>query len=236
MTRDLEYRGVSFAIGKKKVVSNFSFVFEEGKKYLIIGKNGAGKSTLFKLLKRMYGNYTGTISVGGTDIAKMSYETLGGYSSYLNEDVNVYSASVRENITLFRSISEEMLNRAISTAHVEMDLDRQIRDNGSNISSGEKRRIEIARTLVQNTPIIVFDEVISTLDIETAYEIEQLALSLNSTVIFISHNFSGKLVDKYDEILLIGDGMLLGHGSHESLLSSNAYYQHIWEIKNGTIS
>lgn len=236
VANDLEYREVSFAIGEKKVLSDFSFVFEEGKKYLIIGKNGAGKSTLFKLLKRMYGNYTGTITVGGIDIAKMSYETLGGYSSYLNEDVNVYSTSVRENITLFRNVSEEMLSRAVSTAHVEVDLDRQIRDNGSNISSGEKRRIEIARTLVQNTPIIVFDEVISTLDIETAYEIEQLALSLNSTVIFISHNFSGKLVQKYDEILLLGYGVLLGHGPHEELLSSNPYYRHIWDIKNGTLS
>lgn len=235
-TYNLEYNEVSFAIGEKKVLSNFSFVFEEGKKYLIIGKNGAGKSTLFKLLKRMYGNYTGRISIGGLDISKMSYDTLGGYTSYLNEDVNVYSASVKENITLFRDVDEEILNKAITTAHVEVELDRQIRDNGSNISSGEKRRIEIARTLVQNTPVIVFDEVISTLDIETAFEIEQLALSLDSTVIFISHNFSGKLVDKYDEILLLGDGKLLGHGSHEELLSSNPYYQHIWEIKNGTMS
>lgn len=235
-TYNLEYNEVSFAIGEKKVLSNFSFVFEEGKKYLIIGKNGAGKSTLFKLLKRMYGNYTGRISIGGLDISKMSYDTLGGYTSYLNEDVNVYSASVKENITLFRDVDEEILDKAITTAHVEVELDRQIRDNGSNISSGEKRRIEIARTLVQNTPVIVFDEVISTLDIETAFEIEQLALSLDSTVIFISHNFSGKLVDKYDEILLLGDGKLLGHGSHEELLSSNPYYQHIWEIKNGEIN
>ncbi len=235
-TCNLEYNGVSFTIGEKKVLSDFSFVFEEGKKYLIIGKNGAGKSTLFKLLKRMYGNYTGAISIGGFDISRMSYDTLGGYISYLNEDVNVYSASVKENITLFRDVNEEILDKAITTAHVEVELDRQIRDNGSNISSGEKRRIEIARTLVQNTPIIVFDEAISTLDIETAYEIEQLALSLDSMVIFISHNFSGKLVDKYDEILLLGDGMLLGHGSHEELLSSNPYYQHIWEIKNGTIN
>lgn len=235
-TYNLEYNEVSFAIGEKKVLSDFSFVFEEGKKYLIIGKNGAGKSTLFKLLKRMYGNYTGRISIGGLDISKMSYDTLGGYTSYLNEDVNVYSASVKENITLFRDVDEEILDKAITTAHVEVELDRQIMDNGSNISSGEKRRIEIARTLVQNTPIIVFDEVISTLDIETAFEIEQLALSLDSTVIFISHNFSGKLVDKYDEILLLGDGKLLGHGSHEELLSSSPYYQHIWEIKNGEIN
>lgn len=235
-TYNLEYNGVSFTIGEKKVLSDFSFVFEEGKKYLIIGKNGAGKSTLFKLLKRMYNDYEGTISIGGSDISKMSYDTLGSYTSYLNEDVNVYSASVKENITLFRDVDEEILDKAITTAHVEVELDRQIRDNGSNISSGEKRRIEIARTLVRNTPVIVFDEVISTLDIETAFEIEQLALSLDSTVIFISHNFSGKLVDKYDEILLLGDGKLLGHGSHEELLSSNPYYQHIWEIKNGEIN
>lgn len=87
--------------------------------------------------------------------------------------------------------------------------------------------------MVQNTPIIVFDEVISTLDIETAYEIEKLALSLEPTVVFISHNFSGKLVRDYDEILLLEDGTLVSHGTHEELLLKSPEYQRIWEIKNG---
>ena len=87
--------------------------------------------------------------------------------------------------------------------------------------------------MVQNTPIIVFDEVISTLDIETAYEIEKLALSLEPTVVFISHNFSGKLVRDYDEILLLEDGTLVSHGTHEELLLNSPEYQRIWEIKNG---
>ena len=165
----------------------------------------------------------------------MSYDDLSKCSSYLNEDVNIYSATVMENIELFRNVDEADLNKAISTAQVKVNLDRKLRDNGSNISSGEKRRIEIARTLVKNTPIIIFDEVISTLDIETAYEIEKLALNLESTVIFISHNFSGKLVRDYDQILLLDNGSLIAHGTHDQLLESSIDYRRIWDIKNGTI-
>lgn len=229
----IKYDNVTFSIGENVVLKNFSFTFESGKKYLVIGRNGAGKSTMFKLLKKIYDTYDGTISIGNTNIADMSYETLGRHTSYLNEDVNVYSATVRENVKLFRDVDEEKVDEAIRIAQVKVDLDRVIRDNGSNISSGEKRRIEIARTLVQNTPIIVFDEVISTLDIETAYEIEKLALSLESTVVFISHNFSGKLVRDYDEILLLDNGTLVSHGTHEELLMNSPEYQRIWEIKNG---
>lgn len=232
---DVVYDHVSLTLGDNKVLDDFSFRFSTGKKYLIIGKNGAGKSTLFKLLKRIYGHYSGTISIGSHDISSMSYDSLGRCSSYLNEDVNVYSTSVRDNVALFRNVSEEDVRDAIRIAQVEVDLDRKVRDNGSNISSGEKRRIEIARTLVSKTPIIVFDEVISTLDIETAYEIEKLALSLDSTVIFISHNFSGKLVRDYDEVLLMLNGKLIAHGSHDELLLSSSEYRHIWEIKNGDI-
>ena len=230
---DLEYSNVSFSVCGNQVLQNFSFRFIRGKKYLIIGKNGAGKSTLFKLLKRMHDNYEGTICIGDMDISKMSYELLSRCSSYLNEDVSVYSASVKDNITLFRDVEEEVLRYAVQMTQIEVEMERKIRDNGSNISSGEKRRIEIARSLVRHTPIIVFDEVISTLDIETAYEIEKLALSLKAMVIFISHNFSGKLVEKYDEILLLDEGRLIGHGTHEYLLKTNADYQRIWRIKNG---
>lgn len=230
---NLSYQNVSFAMDGKNIISNFSFTFEKRKKYLIIGKNGAGKSTLFKLLKGMYSEYEGKIFIGTKDIADIPYEILGRVSSYLNEEVNVFSTTVKENITLYRDINEEILEYAINTAQVEVDINRRLRDSGFNISSGEKRRIEIARTLVQNTPVIVFDEVISTLDIETAYEIEKLALSLNSTVIFISHNFSGKLVEDYDEILLIDNGKLIEHGKHEELIKKSNIYQHIWELKNG---
>ncbi len=231
----LAYKDVSFSVGEKQIINNFSFNFEKGKKYLIIGKNGAGKSTLFKLLKKNYDTYTGGIYINDTDIAEISYESLSDCSSYLNEDVSVYSATVKENIELFRDIDESQISKAISVAQVKVDLDRKLKDNGSNISSGEKRRIEIARTLVKNTPIIIFDEVISTLDIETAYEIEKLALNLDSMVIFISHNFSGKLVKDYDEILLLEDGRLIAHGSHEDLLAGSSDYKRIWNIKNGSV-
>ena len=230
---DLVYDHVSLVLGENRVLNDFSFTFKAGRKYLIIGKNGAGKSTLFKLLKRNYEHYSGTIALGEADISSLSYDTLAQCSSYLNEDVNVYSTSVRNNITLFRDIEQQDILDAVHTAQVEVELDRVVRDNGSNISSGEKRRIEIARTLANRTPIIIFDEVISTLDIETAFEIEQLALSLDSTVIFISHNFSGKLVNTYDEVLLMEKGTLVAHGRHKRLLDTSPAYRRIWEMKNG---
>ena len=113
-------------------------------------------------------------------------------------------------------------------------MDRDINDDGRNISSGEQRRIEIARSLLSSVKVIVFDEVVSTLDIETAYEIEKMALGLrDKTVIFISHNFSGKLIREYDEILVIQDGLLLDHGPFDKLIESCDYFKRVCQIKFG---
>ena len=99
-------------------------------------------------------------------------------------------------------------------SQIKLDLERIINDEGRNISSGEQRRIEIARSLLSSVRMIIFDEVVSTLDIETAYEIEKMALNFkDETVVFISHNFSGKLIREYDDILVMQAGQLLTHGT-----------------------
>ena len=230
----IRFDNVSFSVGQKTIIKDFTFLFEIGKKYLIIGKNGSGKSTLFKLLKRISDDYKGTIYIDDIDVRAFPYSVLSSVSSYLNEKVDVISASVKDNILLYRDISEDQLAAAVQKAKVNVSLDKVLSDSGSNISSGEKRRIEIARSLVSETPIMIFDEVISTLDIETAYEIEQLALSLeNKAVIFVSHNFSGKTVRLYDEIILIDDGQIVSHGSHDFLLENCELYQKLYEIRNG---
>ena len=102
------------------------------------------------------------------------------------------------------------------------------------ISSGEQRRIEIARALLKSAPILIFDEVVSTLDIETAYEIEKSALELeDKTMIFISHNFSGKLIRNYDQILVMSGGRLEAVGTYQELMANNNYFRRICEIKFG---
>lgn len=161
---------------------------------------------------------------------------LSKYVSCLNENVSLFSSSVRNNITLFREHSSDAFGRAVNGAQVNIELDRVISDEGRNISSGEQRRIEIARSLLSSVRMIVFDEVVSTLDIETAYEIEKMALELeDKTVVFISHNFSGKLIRDYDDILVIQNGSLFAHGTYDHLINNCDYFRRICEIKFGNI-
>jgi len=231
---DVSFENTCVSAGNGEVVHHFSFTFKAGKKYLIIGKNGAGKSSLFRAIKRGLEVSCGTICIGGRPVSSMGNGELSRLISYLNENVTLFTGSVFENIRLFRSYQRHQLDQAVIEAQVNLSLDKELGDDGYNISSGERRRIEIARSILTSAKILVFDEVVSTLDIETAYEIEQLALGFkNKTVIFISHNFSGKLIRQYDEILIMENGALVAHGSYEQLLQTSPYFRRVCDIKFG---
>ena len=230
----IRYENVSLSIEDSPIINNFSYEFKKGKKYLLIGRNGCGKSTLCKLLKKTYHDYQGNIFIDDKNVADISYNQLSACVSYMNENVTILYDTIRENIILDREYEAGRLERAIELSKIEMDVERQIGDNGSKISSGEKRRIEIARTMLVDIPVLIMDEVISTLDIETAYEIEKLCLDIpDKTILFISHNFSMRLIERYDEILLIDKGTLIGVGTHKELLKNNARYRDLISIKTG---
>lgn len=234
---EVSFDDFSLILNENVIINQFSFCFETGKKYLIVGLNGSGKSTLFRALKKWYGDNAESIRINEHPVSKINNETLSKYVSYLNENVSLFSGSVRDNITLFRSCNSETFSEAVSNAQINLDINRTINDEGRNISSGEQRRIEIARSLLSPVRMIIFDEVVSTLDIETAYEIEKMALDFkDKTVVFISHNFSGKLIREYDEILVMQEGRLLTHGSFDELISSCDYFRRICDIKFGKTS
>lgn len=232
--REIEFNNVSLVIEGKAIIDHFSFLFEKGKKYLIVGLNGSGKSSLFRALKKWFPQCQGTITIDGIELSSLDNEQLSHAVSYMNENVSLFSGTVRENVSLYRQYPAEAFDRAVRDAQVRLNLNREIGDEGRNISSGEQRRIEIARSLLDSVGVLIFDEVVSTLDIETAYEIEKLALGFEEkTVVFISHNFSGKLIREYDEILVMGDGKLISHGSYETLIRECDYFRKICEIKFG---
>ncbi len=231
---DISFDRFCLTIENKKIIEDFSFAFETGKKYLIVGLNGSGKSTLFKALKKWYRGTSGKIMINDEDVCNVDSKWISQNISYMNESVSMFSGSVRENIALFREYNDDAFSKVVEDAKICIDLEREINDEGRNISSGEQRRIEIARSLLESVQVLIFDEVVSTLDIESAYEIEKMALSfLNKTVIFISHNFSGKLIKEYDEILVMEDGRLLDHGTYDELRTSCDYFKKICEIKFG---
>ena len=234
-TLHIAFQDVGLSIHNKTILKNISLSFEPGKKYLIIGRNGSGKSTSAKLLKHIYPNYTGEIILNGMELRTPEGKLLSESISYSNENVLLLSDTVRNNILLFREISEEQLVSAVKKACLRVPLERVVGDNGKFLSSGERRKLEIARVIVTQPQVLIFDEVVSTLDIETAYEIEKLILSLDSTVIMISNAFSGQLLAQYDGIILMDEGCVLATGSHDDLLDTSPEYREIYEIRCGKI-
>ena len=231
---DVEFRKLSVPGKSRRIVDDFSFRFVPGGKYLVVGKNGSGKSSVFKALKKRFSSYDGQILINGTDVRRIGNDELSSLVAYLNENVSIFSGTVSDNITLWRDVKTDDLIRAMEKAHVELNVQRQVGEDGFDISSGEQRRIEVARSLISPSQFLVFDEVVSTLDIETAYEFEKMALSYpEKTVVFISHNFSGKLIRQYDEILVMKDGSLVAHGPYDRLIEESEYFRHICEIKFG---
>ena len=225
---------VSVTFDGTPILNNISHRFYPGKKYLIIGKNGCGKSTLLRLLKKSVDTYEGDIIVDGRNIKEISNDTLSAKVSYINETVSLLCDTVKQNIVLFRDVEETKLKEIIEMVGLTVPLDRVIRDGERNLSSGETRRIEIARSLLNKVGTIIYDEAISTLDVQTAFSIERTLLELkNQTVIFVSHNFSSTLITKYDEIILMDKGTIIDCGTHNDLMSRSKYYQNIMQIKNG---
>lgn len=232
---DLIFRGLTIKTKDKYILDNFTYTFESGKKYLIVGRNGAGKSSIFKALKKRFDRYSGDILINETDVRSLTNIEVSTVVSYLNENVAIFSGTVNDNISLFRRYSSEEYEKALKEAQVELSRDRLIGEDGVNISSGEQRRIEIARSLLSASKIMIFDEVVSTLDIETAYEIEKMVLGYEEqTMIFISHNFSGKLIREYDEVLVMDKGRLVAHGHYNELVKTNPYFRRICDIKFGS--
>ncbi len=231
---DIELENVKLRIKDKVILDDISFVFEKGKKYLIIGNNGSGKSTMAKILKSNYRSYSGNVKLNGYPLNSEEGAGYVRWISYSNENVSLLSDTVRNNILLYRNCTEERLNQAIKMADFTLPLEREVGENGRFLSSGERRKLEIARSLIADPKVLIFDEVVSTLDVETAYEIEKLILSLNErTVIMISNAFSGQLLDSYDQIILMHDGKIIAHGRHRELLESCSEYQYIYNIRCG---
>lgn len=227
--------GFSYPGAEQPVLSNISFIARAGQTTAIIGSTGSGKTTLVNLMPRLFDVTTGAVLIDGVDIREMSQDLLWSYIGLIPQKPYLFSGTVRSNLQYGRpDATEDELWQSLATAQAidfvsEMDgeLDAPISQGGTNVSGGQRQRLAIARALVKKPPIYIFDDSFSALDLATDAKL-RLALKANvagATMIIIAQRVSS-IIDA-DQILVLEDGRIVGHGTHTELLETSETYQEI---------
>ena len=228
---------VSFGYdGGKEVLHHVSAVFEAGKAYAVVGGSGSGKSTLLGILSAENTGYRGAVRFDGKELREVSPESLYEVLSVIRQDVFVFNASVRDNVTMFRDFPADALERAIGRAHLT-DLLRErgegylCGENGSGLSGGEKQRISIARSLLKQSSVLLADEATSALDAQTAHQVGSDLLDLTGiTRIVVTHTLEESLLRRYDGILVLKDGSVAESGRFDKLMAKKGYFYALYTV------
>ena len=231
LLREIRLENVSFGYeGGKEVLHGISLVFEKGKSYAIVGGSGSGKSTLLNLLLRGNIGYSGSITFDDVELSEIDTESLCDMISMIQQNVFVFNATIKDNISMFRSFSREEMDSVIDRAYLralveERGGDYLCGEAGKGLSGGEKQRISIARSLLKNSSVLLADEMTSALDAETAHQVSSDILNLEDiTRIVVTHALDESLLRRYDEILVLKDGRLEESGSFENLMEKKGYF------------
>lgn len=222
---------------EKLALKNISFSMKEGEKLAIIGGTGAGKSTLAELILRLYDIESGSIKINGIDITEMSQSYLRRLIGFATQDALLFSGTIRENLMYGNDdASDEELWEALKIAqgyefvwNLPDKLDARVEQGGANFSGGQRQRLSIARTLVTEADILVFDDSFSALDFQTDARLRAALepVTTEKLVIIIAQRIN-TVVDA-DQILVLDNGRLVGQGTHEELKENNKVYQEIME-------
>ena len=229
-------RDLCFGYGEEPVLQGIDFCFEAGKSYAIVGASGSGKSTLLNLLMAAYDSYSGSICYDGRELRSIRSESLYELVSMVQQNVFVFNASIRDNITMFREFPREEVDRAIVMSGLG-DLVRQrgeeylCGENGCGLSGGEKQRISIARSLLRRTGVLLADEATASLDAQTAWQVSNSILGLDGlTRIVVTHTLEEGLLSQYDCILALKSGKIVESGSFEALMAEKGYFYSLYTI------
>lgn len=235
---DVEFNNVSFHfLEGENVLNDISFHVKKGETLAIIGATGSGKSTIVNLVTRLLEATQGEIKIDGQDIRSYSFDTLYQKIGFVQQKAVLFSDSVRNNL-LFglknQEKTDDELWEALDIAQAKNfvgnlpnQLDAPIAEGGTNLSGGQKQRLSIARALVRKPEILIFDDSFSALDYKTDKELrKQIATQLKGTTCIIVAQRIGTIRNA-DQILVLDDGQIVGHGKHEELLKTCSVYQEI---------
>ncbi len=237
LTRQLRLENVRFSYdGETEILRGVSTVFEAGKAYAIVGASGSGKSTLLNLLTSPGMAYEGSILLDGTELRAASPESLYETVSLIQQNVFVFNASIRDNVTMFRSFPPEELAQAVRRAQLEALIAARgegylCGENGSGLSGGEKQRISIARSLLKHASVLLADEATAALDAQTAHQVTDDILSLTGvTRIVVTHTLEQAALRRYDGILVLKDGRIAESGSFDALMVQKGYFYALYTV------
>lgn len=220
----------------REVLHDVTFRFEPGKRYAIVGASGCGKSTLLKLLMASHSRYDGSITIDGTELRTVSSSSLYELMSMVEQNVFVFNASIRDNVTMFRSFPREEVDRAIRLSGLERLIEEKGEDylcgeNGSGLSGGEKQRVSIARSLLRRSSVLLVDEATASLDPQTAWHVSQSILDLEGmTRIVVTHSLEEKLLERYDAILTLKNGTIAEAGTFRELMEKKGYFYSLYAV------
>lgn len=233
----IRLENVSFAYEPgKTVLHGINAEFEAGRAYALVGGSGSGKSTLLNLLMAAETNYSGHILADGIELSDISTDSLYGTMAAIQQNVFVFNASIKDNISMFRDFPKTEMDEAIARAHLgalirERGEDCLCGENGSGLSGGEKQRISIARSLLKKSSVLLADEVTAALDAQTAHRVSSDILDLQGiTRIVVTHTLEESLLRRYDKIFVLRGGRIEEAGNFADLMANKGYFYALFTV------
>lgn len=233
----LRLEHVSFGYEEgKDVLHDVSVVFEAGKAYAVVGGSGCGKSTLLHLLSASCTGYCGTIHFDDTELREIAPESLYEQISVIQQNVFVFDASLRDNITMFRDFPHDAVDSAIERAHLNALVEERgegyrCGEGGKGLSGGEKQRVSVARSLLKRSSVLLADEMTAALDAKTAHEVTSDLLALDGiTRIVVTHGLEEALLRSYDGIIVLKDGRIAEQGRFDELMAQKGYFYALFTV------
>jgi len=235
----IQFENVSFSYDEREILKDLSFEVKPGQRVALVGSSGAGKSTISKLLYRFYDVTAGRILIDGMDIRDLNLSDLRSHIGVVPQDTVLFNANIFENIRYGDpGANEEQVLQAVNMAHLQefvsrlpKGLDTQVGERGLKLSGGEKQRVAIARTMLKQPEILVFDEATSSLDSRSEKAVMEAMneVARGRSSISIAHRLS--TVVNADRILVVDSGQIVEQGSHSELLAQKGRYFELWQMQ-----
>ena len=236
---NIRFENVSFTYEDTNITAlqNISFEIKAGTRLVILGNTGAGKSTILELIGRLYDVSKGQIYIDDTKIKELDLNTLRSRIGYVPQDAFLFSESIKENIKFGKAdATEDEIIEAAKSAEVHDNIinfskgyDTVLGERGITLSGGQKQRVSIARAIIKDPQIVLFDDCLSAVDTETEEAIMRKfnSISKDKTAIIVSHRISS--ARNADNIIVLEDGEILQQGKHEELVNQEGYYKSLYE-------